>query len=182
MKNIHIDFQIYDSNDPTKILVLDTSEWSQLKDSPSILEIITPGEVDARVINYSKNSVNVLNSFTLGLDCTLGSKIEYTILPDGVYQLTLKGSPDTFSKKRLYLKTTNIQSKLDELIISQYSDCTSCSEINDDLNKILRYFDLIKVAEAFVREGNLCEAQNILFKIQKFVEKFKTCKKCPHKV
>ena len=51
-----------------------------------------------------------------------------------------------------------------------------------DIDKILRYKNLISVAEAFIRKGFKCEAQDIIYKIQDFIKKFNSCKKCPHKV
>ena len=68
MKNIHVDFQIYDSNDPKQIIVLDTSIWSQIENKQSIIEIITPGSTDVITLPYFKNSVNILNSNTLQLN------------------------------------------------------------------------------------------------------------------
>ena len=180
MKKIHIDFQIYDSEDPKQIIVLDTSIWSYIEDKPSIIEILTPGEKDAVVYPYTKNGFNILNSINLGLNCSDCNQ-NLLDLPDGVYEITIKGSPDSFYKKRCYLRTTIIQSKLDDLLINEYSNCKNCNENNEDISRILRYNDLIAVADAFVRKGFICEAQDIIFKIQKFL-KTKNCKKCPHKV
>lgn len=181
MKNIHVDFQIYDSNDPKQIIVLDTSIWSQIENKQSIIEIITPGSTDVITLPYFKNSVNILNANTLQLNC-FECGDNFIDLPDGVYEITVKGSPDKFNKKRFYLKTTTIQGKLDDILIGVYSDCNSCSENSDEITKILRYKNLISVAEAFIRRGHKCESQKLIFKIQDFLKKFKNCKKCPHRV
>jgi hypothetical protein len=37
-------------------------------------------------------------------------------LPDGIYDVTIKGSPDTFQKNRQYLRTTKTQLELDKLL------------------------------------------------------------------
>lgn len=179
MKNIKIDFQVYDSGDPKVLIVLDTSNWSLIYDKPSIIEIITPGFNDPIILNYGKKEVNIFTSASLGLNCS-NCNDEYIDLPDGVYEITVKGSPDKFNKKRLYLKTTTIQSKLDDILIKFYSECKECSEKNDDISKILRYKNLIEVAEAFIRKGMKCEAQEILNKVQLFLKKFNNCRKCPH--
>ena len=181
MENIHVDFQIYDSNDPKQIIILDTSIWAHIERKQSIIEIITPGSTDIITLPYSKNSVNVLNSNTLQLNCyDCGDNT--IALSDGVYEITVKGSPEKFNKKRLYLRTTVTQSRLDDILISHYSDCANCAEQSEDISRILRYKNLLNVAEAFVRKGHKCEAQNILFKVQNFIKKFKNCKRCPHKV
>lgn len=181
MNNINIDFQVYDSNDPKYIIVLDTSIWMHLERKPAVIEIITPGEVKKVAYEYTKNGVNILNSINLGLNCN-GCKQEFIDLPDGVYEITVKGSPDKFYKKRYYLKTTTIQSRLDDIILKYYSDCDTCDENAEEISRILRYQDLISVAEAFIRKGYKCEAQDIIFKIQKFINKHKDCRRCPHKV
>lgn len=181
MKKIHIDFQIYDSNDPKQIIILDTSIWSHIESKNSIIEITPPGANKPIVQYYTKNGITIFNSLNLGLNCNEGD-INYNDLPDGVYEILVKGSPDKFNKKRYYLRTTILQGKLDDILISHYSNCKNCNETNEDISKILRYRDLISVAEAFIRKGYKCESQDIIFKIQKYIEKFNNCKKCPHKV
>lgn len=181
MENIYIDFQIYDSNDPKKIIILDTSIWSFIENKRAVIEIITPGENNIVAYDYTKNGTTILNSMNLGLNCSNCGQ-EFLDLPDGVYEITVKGSPDKFNKKRFYLKTTTLLSKLDDELLRVYLDCSDCNEDNEHVEKILRYKNLISVAEAFIRKGYKCEAQDIVFKIQKFVKNFKKCKKCPHKV
>lgn len=181
MKNITIDFQVYDSNDPKKIIVLDTSIWSLIEDKPAIIEIISPGEKKPVVHYYTKNGITVLNSVNLGLNCGDCGK-EFFDLPDGVYEITVKGSPDKFNKKRYYLKTTTLLNKIDDALLKVYNDCQTCSENLTDVDKILRYKNLIDIAEAFIRKGHKCEAQDIIYKIQDFIKKFNNCRKCPHKV
>lgn len=177
---INIDFQIYDSNDPKKIIVLDTSIWSHIEDKNAIIEIIVPGDIDKRVFYHTKNGVTILNSYNLGLNCgDCGEDLQD--LDDGVYEITVKGSPDKFYKTRYYLKTTTLVGQLDELMHKAYSVCNNCEENADDVSRINRYYDLINVAEAMIRKGYKCEAQDIVFKIQDFLKR-KNCKKCPHKV
>lgn len=181
MNTTHIDFQIYDSNDPKQIIVLDTSIWGYIENKRSIIEIITPGDNSIIAYDFAKNGVTILNSINLGLNCTDCNK-EFNDLPDGVYEITVKGSPDKFYKKRFYLKTTIIQNKLDDIILKVYSECNTCIENSEQIDKILRYKNLLEVAEAFIRKGHKCEAQDIIFKIQDFLKKYNNCKKCPHKV
>lgn len=182
MSKIVIDFQVFDSNDPEKIIILDTSIWSFIESKPAVIEIITPGESKAVGYPYTKNGVTILNSVNLGLNCVDCGKNEFYDLPDGIYEITVKGSPDKFSITKMYLKTTTLRNNLDDIITAHYSDCKSCSEQSDDIGKILRYKNLIEVAEAFVRRGYKCEAQDIIYKIHDYVKKFKKCKKCPHKL
>lgn len=177
---IHIDFQIYDSNDPKQIIVLDTSIWGHIEDESAIIEVIVPGDTDKVTFPYTKRGITILNSYSLGLNCRDCGE-EFMELDDGVYEITVKGSPDTFNRTRHYLKTTVLHAELDDLLLKAYSACNNCEENNSEINKILRYYNLIQVAEAFIRKGYKCEAQDIIFKIQDFLKQ-KNCKRCPHKV
>lgn len=177
---IHIDFQIYDSNDPKRIIVLDTSLWGPIEDKMAIIEVIPPGDDEAVVFPYTKRGITILNSYNLGLNCEDCGEV-FNDLDDGVYQITVKASPDKFNRTRLYLKTTTLHNDLDALLIKAYSVCHNCEENDNEISRIMRYYDLIAVAEAFIRKGHRCEAQDIIFKIQDFL-KHKNCKRCPHKV
>lgn len=181
MENVNIDFQVYDSGDPKQLIVLDTSIWGIIQDRPAIIEIIPPGFKEPSVNYFKQNFVNIFTSHTLGLNCESNSTpVVQSDLPDGVYEITLKGSPDKFNKKRLYLKTTSLNRALDDVLISKYSECIDCIAQDDDISKVLRYKNLIEVAEAFVRKGLKREAQNIIFKIQDYAKDQKNCKGCRH--
>lgn len=179
MKNIYVDFQVYDSKDPKRLIILDTSIWAAISDKPTIIEIITPGFTTPVVNYFTQNGVNIFSSYSLGLNCKDCGE-ENIDLPDGVYEITVKGSPDKFNKKKIYLKSTTIENKLDDILIKYYDNCSDCIETNDDIATILRYKNLIRVAEAFVRKGFKCEAQDIIMKVQKFLKNFNNCRKCPH--
>ena len=81
-----------------------------------------------------------------------------------------------------YLKTTTLQNKLDDLLISNYID--ECEKNGNILNtnKVLRYKDLIHIAEAFIKKGFISDANKIINNIVDFINQEKNCKKCPHKV
>lgn len=181
MKNqINIDFQIYDSRDPNAFILLDTSEWSYIKDKPAIIEVIVPGETKPAVRYLSKNAVNVLNAAHLNLICeTCDEKASDIELPDGIYDVTIKGSPDKFKRTRQYLRTTRTQLDLDNLFIQLSLECFSNdSDIKAKINKINEIQLLLKAAEANVRHGNNCVAQDLLFKAQDMISRSKKCKDC----
>ena len=178
MRNIELDFQIYDSRDPKTIIILDTSEWLHIYRKPSIIEIILPGESKPITHYYTKNAVNILNPVNLNLDCgeCFQSEME---LPDGIYQITVKGSPDRFNKSKKYIRTTKTQLDLDNLYISLSLECFK--DDNDIKNKIkdLNYIQLLlKASEANLRNDNSCVAQDLLFKAQDLIRKYKKCTNC----
>lgn len=181
MKNqLNIDFQIYDSRDPKAFILLDTSEWLYIKDKPAIIEVIVPGEKNPAVRYLSKNAVNILNASHLNLICeTCDEKNSDIELPDGIYDITIKGSPDTFRKNRKYLRTTKTQLDLDNLFIQLSLECyNNDSDIKAKINKVNEIQLLLKSAEANVRYGNNSVAQDLLFKAQDIIKKSKKCKDC----
>lgn len=173
---INVDFQVYDSGDPKVFIVIDTSEWAHIENKPTIIEIISPG-FDKPVVNYfDQMKVNVFNSHNLGLRCFDCQGGENADLPDGIYDITLKGSPETFNKNRKYLRTTSIQLELDELLLDLTSDC---GDIKDS-NLFKKYQEiqmLLRASEANIRHNNICVAQNLLLKAQELIRDSK-CGKC----
>lgn len=172
---INIDFQIYDSKDPKKFIVLDTSNWGHIQEKPSIIEIILPGEVEPVVHYFNKNAVNIFNSTNLHLSCNdcNDSNID---LPDGIYDITVKGSPDTFNSNLSYLRTTNTQLKLDKLYIKLSLECyKSDNDISKQIHKLNEIELLLKSAEANVRYGEDCIGQELLYKAQKLIDNNQKC-------
>ena len=177
MKDTNLDFQVYDSRDPNTFIVLDTSYWGIIQDKPSIIEIITPGETYPAIQYYSKNSVNIFNSENLGLSCSDCDK-KYNELPDGVYEITIKGSPDSFNKSRAYLRTTKLQLELDKRYIALSLECESDKDVCNQINKLDYINLLLRSSEANVRYGNNCVGNELLQKAIKLLDKLKTCKIC----
>lgn len=177
MAKINIDFQILPTYDPKTIIVVDTSNWEQIESKPSIIEILLPGEITPITHYFDKNKVNVFNSQNLGLLCaTCEDRDVFIDLPDGIYQFTVKGSPEKFTLKRDFLKTDLTQLELDKVILSFDLQCNDFS--SEILNKIKKINLYLEAAESNTRLGYYCEAQDLLFKAQKMISKLKGCKVC----
>ncbi len=171
-EKVNIDFHILDVLDPNYFLVVDNSEWGGIIYKPSIIEVTTPEFETPVTHNYLKNGTNQFNSLSLGLVCD--SCKELTEIPDGVYTVTVKGSPDKYQKTKNYLRTVKLQLELDELLIKNVS---SCSEVSDSLVKKINKIDkLVRAAKANLRYGNTCEASAMFLEASKQVEKMKKCK------
>ena len=123
-ENTDIDFQVINTLDPRVMPIADTSEWGQIEGKASIIEVILPGE-ESPIINYfDKSKINIMNSSNLKLICTVDcAEVELINLPDGIYEITVKGSPDTFFKTRKYLRTTLTQLELDKIFIQLNLTC-----------------------------------------------------------
>lgn len=174
--DINIDFQILQTNDPKVIVIVDTSDWGHIESKPSIIELTLPGEERKIVHYFEKHKVNVFNSVTLQQGCHTCPENSYVDLPDGIYHVTVKGSPDTFNLTRQFLKTDKTQLEIDKFIVALDLNCSSFS--NEIVDKIQKITILMEAAESNTRLGNYYEAQSLLFKVQKLVNKLKGCKAC----
>ncbi|MDC7251050.1 MAG: hypothetical protein PQJ49_14165 [Sphaerochaetaceae bacterium] len=176
---IQVDFQIIDTKDPKILTLADISVWSVIAEKPAVVEILLPGESEPVKHYLNKNQLNIYNSVFLGLACPSeceGEDIELTDLPDGIYEITVKGSPDTYSMTRKYLRTELTQLELDKMYINLN---LLCDRKDMDLLNILTDIDLLlKAAHANVRYDNTCKAQELLFKAQELIEKAKKCNGC----
>lgn len=176
LKSIKIRFQVLRNYDPKNITIIDTSEWAQIKDKPAIIEITLPGETEPHVEYLNKNSVNYFNSIILGFNCDDCGEFEELDLPDGVYTITIKGSPDKFNHTLSYLKTDITRRELDAIMM-KVNFCKNSVD-SDLVNQIYKADFYIKSAEANVRHGNVCEAQELFFKAQDDIKKLNNCKSC----
>lgn len=174
MENIDIDFEILKTHNPKSLLVVDTSRWGVVKDKPSIIEITLPGEEVPVVHYFGKERVNVYDSKLLGLTC--GECEERIDLPDGIYEVKVKASPDKFYQHRYFLKLDKYRLELDKAIASTDFSCGECVE-----DKIRRYQKLnlyFEAAESMTRLGKYDEAQEVFFKAQREIIKLTGCKTC----
>jgi len=173
---IELDFQVLDTKDPRFLSVADFSYWGQIQNKVSIIEIILPGEKFPITHYFNKKEINIFNSVNLNLNCIDCNDGELTDLPDGVYDITIKGSPDKFFKHRKYLRTEKTQLELDKIYINLNLLCKSK---DDSVLKTLSDIELLlRAAESNVRYDNICTAQDLLFKAQELIEKTKGCKSC----
>lgn len=175
---IDIDFEVYDSGNPKRLIVLDTSEWGHIKDKPAIIEVIPPGFDEPAVQYFDKCTANILNSLTLNLNCE-GCTDEFQDIPDGLYEITVKGSPDKFNQTRHYLRTTATQIKLDELFLKVGLECFDKDEdVKRRIEELFKLQMLLKSAESNVRLDRNCEAQELLYRVQSKIDGYKPCKNC----
>ena len=176
MKKIDVKFQVLNNNDTKNLAVFDLSEWAHIDSEPAIIEIVLPGFSDPVVHYFGKHSINYFNSHSLGLSCGECGNEEEVDIPDGVYEITVKGSPDKFRYHLSHLKTDSTRLELDALFM-KLNFCKN--EVDQDLLKRIQKIDLyIKAAEANIRYDNICEAQELFFKAQDDIKKLANCKNC----
>lgn len=171
---INIDFQVINSNDPALLLIGDYSDWKHIRNKPSVIEITLPGSSQAVSYNFVKGSINSFNSNNLYLGCN--DCQEYTDLPDGIYTILLKGSPDTFNKKRYYLKLDKIRLELDKIYVGAGLEYDKNNKAYRDSLSTIEFY--LRVAEAHTRRGNIAKAYTFFTEAANLVEKNKNCKNC----
>lgn len=159
LTQVIIDFHVFSVYDPKTLVVTDNSNWLHIESEPSIIEVTFPGSTKPLVFNFLKNSVNTFNSHTLLLTCITGNCNEetYIDLPDGIYTITLKGSPDTFQTTKYHLKTDRLQMKQDDLLTQIGFDYHI--DKADERKRIEEVDFLRKVAQAHIRRENVGEAK-----------------------
>lgn len=172
-----LDFQVIESKDPKILIVADSSMWKHIKDKPAIIEILIPGRHVPMVHYFQKESFNIFNSLTLSVNCISGCEgVEYVDLPDGIYTITIKGSPQNlFCKERKYLRDTELKLEISKI----FFQLTNVKEVNKQKLKMLREAEmLLKGASGAIAFNNVKESINNYTKAEELIDQIKNCKDC----
>jgi len=174
---IRLNFQVIDSDDPKMLLVADFSAWKVIKNLPSYIEITLPGSKKPISRVFNKEKINGFNSLSLGTSSHTDCEENWQDLPDGIYELCLRGGKDgqhTFH--RYYLKKDKFQQELDKAWFKLSLDY---SLLKADLFKPLQLIEgLISAASAATKKGKIAEAKDIFKLAQSRIEAYKECKDC----
>jgi len=144
MSKIRIDFDI--KSDIYYLNVIDYSNWELIGQKPSIIEVILPGFKKPKVNYFTKNKNNILTSTMLGLSCDSCPDDEQRTLDDGIYIITVKGSPEKYNKTLKYLKTDLFRMRLNKLYID--GGCNCIKKDPNMFQKIVEIEFILKGAEA----------------------------------
>lgn len=174
MNKINLDFEVISTNNPKTLRVADQSEWGILADRPAIIEIIPPGEENPYTYYLGKNQLNVFNSKTLGINP--GREGGFENLKDGIYDITIKGSPSSYSINRKYLKTDSMRLNIDKVWARSTVLCDH--EDDDAVEKIKEIEFLLVAAEANTRLGNFEEVKQLYEKAEKLLYVLNNCENC----
>lgn len=170
---IDIDFAV--GSDPYHLKVTDLSQWGLIDELPSIIEITLPGFSSFKTFFFDKSKVNVYNSNILEVNCGDGcEEPDKVTLLDGIYKLTVKGSPDKYFKTYYYLKTDLFRLEVDKIYINNLN-----KRYNENLVKELRLIEfLLYSAEACLRADDITGAAQRFTKAQEMVDDLKNCQGC----
>lgn len=174
-ENIDINFQVSSNDDPRILLVSDYSTWGAIENKPAVIDIVLPGFKEPLSFYLGKNQVNEFNSITLGLSCVNNNTICLEDLPDGIYDITVKGSPSTFNYSRKYLKTDATRIKLDKI----YAKASVGDDIDTNLiEKINEIEFILSSAHACMRLGLIEKCHDLLQMSEKLMKEVNKCKDC----
>jgi hypothetical protein len=175
--NIEINFQVIDSGDPKTLLVADFSSWKVIKELPSYIEITLPGARNPVITSFNKQKINGFNSLSLGTSTHINCTENFQDLPDGIYNICVKGGRDgQHSFHRYYLKKDKFQNDLDEVWIKLDLDY---SVFNKELRESLLIIEgLLRAASAATRKGFIPQAKNFFNLAKGRLDAHKECKNC----
>lgn len=172
---INVDFYVFSEYDPKVLLVGDNSSWLHIQDSPAIIEILLPGSAKPIIFTYLKNGINSFNSHNLKITCLKGdcTEEEFVDLPDGIYTITVKGSPSTFQRTKYHLKTDRLQQVIDKNLIDLgfYFDEHKVKQRDELLNVKV----LLMIAEAHIRREDIQQAKKYYDLAKAEVERIDEC-------
>lgn len=171
INSIDLDFQYIHTYDPKAMLIADSSHWGNIEDEPAIIEITTPGSSTPIVHYFLKNKINKFDSLNLML-----SQEETKELPDGLYSITIKGSPDTFNKQKYVLRTENLQLRLDKAYSSFGIDISEVE--NYKLETLWNVKLLIEGALSSIRLGYLDRAIKFYQEADRIIKSYNNCDNC----
>lgn len=175
MNNINLDFEVIGSYNPKTLRVADQSEWGILADRPAIIEIKRPGSEEIYTYYLGKNQLNVFNSKTLGVNPGAPAN-DFVDIPDGIYDITIKGSPSSYSANRKYLKTDSMRLNIDKVWARAGVLCED--EDDEIIEKIKEVEFVLTVAESSMRLGNFDTVQQLMDKAQHLIDVINDCKYC----
>lgn len=175
MNNIHLDFEVVGSYNPKTLRVADQSEWGILADRPAIIEIKRPESEEIYTYYLGKNQLNVFNSKTLGVNPGAPAN-DFVDIPDGIYDITIKGSPSSYSSNRKYLKTDSMRLNLDKVWVRAGVLCED--EDEEIIEKIKEVEFVLTVAESSMRLGNFDTVSQLMEKARHLIDVINNCKYC----
>ena len=164
IKTNKLNFDVIESLDPKVLSFLDKSTYLEKSPDKPLLEILVPGYSKSITVPYRINSYNTISAGQLNITC---GKTE--ILPDGVYEITIRVCPhDTIFLTKYYLKTDLLQYEIDNLLLSVLNKQDMSEGFKKSINNI---FILLESAKVHARNGNVEEAIEMYTKVQKIVNK-----------
>lgn len=137
-------------------MVVDDSVWGVIEDEDATLSVQAPGRTNYIDFEFEKYSATVINAIDLGFQSSTIDDNNLMDLPDGVYHVKLTGTPSSYFKEKVVLRTDIVKYNLLRILASTMSNCNDVSNYNQ--NQFMKVWFLIMAAEAAVLLGDWCKA------------------------
>lgn len=161
-----IDITVVDTKVFSKqIIVADLSDWKAIINDPSIMEV-TYNEETIYVGDFGKGRYNRIDSLKM-----FGEVDEN--LPDGMYKITVKGSPDLHKKTIYYFRTDELRQRFGYIYLSEKED----AKLIDKIYEVFIMFESIKL---LVCQGNITEAKRKYETAEKIIEVIEASYECKY--
>lgn len=168
MQSIRVDFIV--TSTPYILSVSDTSKWGPIANKATIIEIVRPGYTEPSTFYFEQGKNNIYNSNLLGANCQdCGDLVTMT---DGIYKITVKGSPDSQFKEDYYLKTDLFEMELDKLLVYNLENDNYTESFKFQFSRVEF---LLKSAEAHMRCDNVRKASDLFQLAESELEDLKNC-------
>lgn len=168
-----IDFYVVENKDPKIIMVIDDSYWGHTEAANSYIGVILPGREDVINFSFRKNTVNILNSINLGLNCN-ESKFVKNDLPDGIYTIKVFSAVEAVERTKYCLRVDVLRSRLYKAVykIGAYDNASPQKK-----KMVTDFVAMEQFAEASLSQGDIKRTQYLYEKMEEMVEKI-NCANC----
>lgn len=160
-----LDFEVIKTDDLTKIVIADLSDWTGL--TGSHVDILLPECDVADTITLALDR-NINNTFFLG-----DLAVTEDRLPDGVYEITIRDTASATTYNKSHLRTTNLRLLRDRIFLKHITDCNFEKTLSLGINLIDLY---IEAAYANLRDGDISKAKYFYNQAKKRIDKLLNCK------
>ena len=168
-----LSFEIIPTWDSRIIAVADISSWYHLTEESTYIDVTLPGSKTAVTQPFQKNKINILNSSNLAYGCVVNCEDDLSKLPDGIYKIRVYVCEgNKFSKEAHYLRTVNLELRLNQLLVNVGLGCNPDSGCVMD---IMEAEMLIKGAKADLLFGNIKAANQKYTKAVEMVDDLENC-------
>lgn len=164
MTSISLDIILIDTFNPFNIAVGDMTVYPSGYNviGPSIQ--ITPPNFNSVVLDFTPRSVNLYDSFALGITCEGQDKVK---LPDGLYTFKYTFTPAyTYFVEKTFMKVDGILEMLDSLFISL--DISQCDKLISDSDS-RKLSDINMYIQFAIAAANKCSNKSAVQSYQKAV-------------
>ena len=145
--------------------------WGIISESPAVIEITMPGYTHP-IKKYFAKEDTVYDAYSLHMTCD--DDCEKVELPDGIYNVLIKGSPSTYSQEYDYLKADQLERDLDKAFIKSLREgCNDCGK-----KDVLEAKFLLEGARVYIRSGMTKNASEYYKMSRKIADRLNNCKDC----